>query len=247
MHRKSYEAVSRAPGSFSQFRRGVDLLLERGVPLVVKGTILPSNRGEMDELEAWARTIPAMTTPPSYVMLFDLRNRRDDSVKNLAIKSLRMSPEDALTVLTRHEAVYRRETAKFAARFMGPPAAELFRCGAGQGMSIDAYGRAQPCMGVRAPDLTVDVLVSSLTYALEDFGSLSEIRAMNAKYLRRCALCFLHGLCEQCPAKSWAEHGTLDTPVEYLCEVAHAQARHLGWLKEDENAWEVVDWRKRVA
>ena len=47
--------------------------------------------------------------------------------------------------------------AAFGARFMGPPGAGLFRCGAGHAISVDAYGRAQPCMGVRASDLTVDV------------------------------------------------------------------------------------------
>jgi hypothetical protein len=57
--------------------------------------------------------------------------------------------------------------------------------------------------------------------------------------------CFLKGLCEQCPAKSWAEHGTLDTPVEYLCDVAHAQAHWLGWLEENEHGWEVMNWKKR--
>ena len=41
---------------------------------------------------------------------------------------------------------------------MGPPGDALFGCGAGHGISVDAYGRAQPCMGVRAPELTVDVL-----------------------------------------------------------------------------------------
>ncbi len=49
------------------------------------------------------------------------------------------------------------------------------------------------------------------------------------------------------PAKSWTEHGTLDTPVEYLCEVAHAQARKLGLLGEDEKSWEVTDGQARVA
>jgi sulfatase maturation enzyme AslB (radical SAM superfamily) len=67
---------------------------------------------------------------------------------------------------------------------------------------------------------------------------LHELRATNPEYLRRCAKCFLKGLCEQCPAKSWAESGTLDTPVEYLCEVAHAQARYLGWLGKHEQGWE---------
>ncbi len=57
-------------------------------------------------------------------------------------------------------------------------------------------------------------------------------KATNLDYLARSALCFLKGLCEQCPAKSWMEHGTFDTPVEYLCRVAHAQALDLGLLKE---------------
>ena len=64
------------------------------------------------------------------------------------------------------------------------------------------------------------------------------MRARNPEYLKRCGRCRLRGLCEQCPARSWSEHGTLDTPVEYLCEVAHAQARDLGILKDGEMGWE---------
>jgi hypothetical protein len=58
--------------------------------------------------------------------------------------------------------------------------------------------------------------------------------------------CIKKGFCEQCPAKSWVEYGTLDTPIEYLCEVAHAQARYLGWLGENEQAWQVIDGPQRV-
>jgi hypothetical protein len=54
------------------------------------------------------------------------------------------------------------------------------------------------------------------------------------------------GLCEQCPSKSWMEHGTLDTPVEYLCEVAHAQTRYLGLLEGGEKAWQIDNWKERV-
>ena len=66
------------------------------------------------------------------------------------------------------------------------------------------------------------------------------------RVLRRCAVCFPKGLCEPCPAKSWAESGTLDTPAEYLCEVAHEQARDLGLLEPGESAWLITDWKARV-
>ena len=65
--------------------------------------------------------------------------------------------------------------------------------------------------------------------------------------MRRCGRCFLKALCLQCPAKAWAEHGTLDTPVDYLCEITHAQAVGLGLLVEGERAWDVADWKDRVA
>lgn len=48
------------------------------------------------------------------------------------------------------------------------------------------------------------------------------------------------------PAKSWVEHGTLDTPVEYFFGIAHAQARYLGLLEKDEMTWEIDDWRERI-
>ena len=51
---------------------------------------------------------------------------------------------------------------------------------------------------------------------------------------------------ERCPAKSWAESGTLDAPAEYLGEVAREQARDLGLLEPGERALEITDWKARV-
>lgn len=250
MHPASYDAVSRVPGSFAQFRRGVDLLLERNIPFVLKSALLPPNKNDMDEFEAWSQTIPWMDKNPRYSMFFDLRNRRDNEEKNRLIRSLRLSPEEGVAVLTRDAAKFRKNTNEFAQKFMGPPGDALFRCGAGCGLCIDAYGIAQPCMGVRAPELTRKVVgtesAAPLADALDFFTCLKEIKATHPDYLRRCAVCFLKGLCEQCPAKSWDENGTLDTPVEYLCAVAHEQARFMGWLKSGEMAWEVKDWKERV-
>jgi radical SAM protein with 4Fe4S-binding SPASM domain len=106
----------------------------------------------------------------------------------------------------------------------------------------------QPCLLLRHPDTVYDLKSGSLEDALRSFfPRLREWGATDAGYLARCAKCFLKGLCEQCPAKSWMEHGTLDTPVEYLCQVTHAQAADLGLINPGEKGWEVVDWKERVA
>jgi MoaA/NifB/PqqE/SkfB family radical SAM enzyme len=261
MRQESYEAVTCAPGSFCEFRRGVNLLLERRVPFIVKSALLPPNLHEIDEFEAWAMTIPWMTGRPNYVMMLDLRDRRDNATKNRLIESLRLSPEAAVAVYFRDEGRHRKWTSELALKLLRPPGDRLFSCEAceGQEATVDAYGRGQPCMKLRAAALAVDVVRAearppserdnggcSLRDSLESFTHLRELRATNPEYLRRCAVCFLKGICEQCPGKSWTEYGTLDTPVEYLCEMNHALVRHLGWLGENERGWLVKDWWERV-
>jgi len=248
MRRESYEAVSRAPGSFEAARRGIQLLMENKVPFVVKSALLPPNKGEMDEFEAWAASLPWTNQPPPYAMYFDLRGRRDSPRKNRLIQKLRVSPEDGLAVEARRREAFWVEMQRFCSGFMSVQGDRLFACGSGHGGGcVDAYGRLQLCMGLRHPDTVYDLQNGSLEDGVRNFfPKVRALKANNPDYLARCARCFLKGMCEQCPAKSWTEHGTLDTAVDYLCRVAHAHARYLGLLREDETAWLVRDWRSRV-
>jgi radical SAM protein with 4Fe4S-binding SPASM domain len=247
MKKKSYEAVTLRRGSFEMARRGIDLLLKRKTPFVVKWALLPANRHEIGAFESWSETIPWMQSPPSYSMFFDLRCRNTKK-KNRHIKELRLSPEDGLGILTRRKDNYIKQMKEFCRRFMHPPGVMLFSCGSGlRGGCVDAYGKFQPCLLLRHPDTVYDLKNGSLEDALTRFfPSVRGIRAANPEYLKRCARCFLKGLCEQCPAKSWSEYGALDTPVEYLCRIAHTQARFLGLIDNNENAWEVSDWKGRI-
>lgn len=246
MRRESYEAVTRKNGSYAEFRSGVQCLLDRKIPFVVKGVLLPPNKKEAADFEAWAAANPRMDAPPAYTMFFDLRGRRDSAAKNNRIRRLRVSPEEGLDILTKDADGYRKEMSAFFEKFLPPPDDRLFTCGIGPGC-VDAYGFFQPCLSLRHPDLTFDLKKGTLKEAVETgFPRLKEMRAANPVYLERCARCFLRGFCEQCPAKSWAEHGTLDTPVEYFCRVAHAQARFLGLITEREQAWDVRNSKERI-
>ncbi|MGV8110545.1 radical SAM protein [Methanospirillum sp.] len=246
MHPASYDAAAGVKGAYDEFKQGVDLLLSYGIHFVVKQALLPQNKAELEEFEAWAATIPGMDKSPGYSMNFDLRARRDDPEKNDRIKKLRLTPDETVAMLTRNPK-YVSGMQEFCGKFMQPPGDTLFSCGAGHGVCVDAYGYAQMCLPLRHPDTICDLRQYSLKEVLTNvFPEFRSIKAENPDYLKRCAVCFLKGLCEQCPSKSWMEYGTLDTPVEYLCEVAHAQARYLGMIGEEEHAWEVTDWKERI-
>jgi radical SAM protein with 4Fe4S-binding SPASM domain len=248
MERDSCEAVTRTPGSFEAAWQGMNMLLQEKVPFIVKGAVLPPNRLEVERFEQWASTIPWMDRPPLYSLLFDLRARRDSMEKNRHIRALRISPEDLIEFLSRRREEYLKEMGEFCSRFTQPPGSGLFPCSAGVGGAcMDAYGTLQLCLLLRHPDTVYDLKGSSLRHAIEEFfPQVRKFTARNHEYLRRCARCFLHGLCEQCPAQSWMEHGARDTPVEYLCEITHAQARDVGLLGEGEMGWEVKDWKERI-
>jgi radical SAM protein with 4Fe4S-binding SPASM domain len=244
MSQKSYEAVTRTPGSFDAARRGMALFQEKGIPFVVKAAVLPANKGDLDEFEAWAETIPGMDKPPAYSCFFDLRARRDSEEKNKLINKLRATPEEGIEIISRDRELYMEETRQFCTKFMKASGDRLFSCGAGHGACVDAYGFVQPCMLLRHPETVYNLKEGTLKEALTDFfPKLREWKSKNPDYLARCARCFLHGLCEQCPGRSWMEHGTLDTPVDYLCQVAHAKAMNLGLLCQGENAWEDMGTR----
>ncbi len=248
MKRSSYESVTRVSGSFEAAWRGIHLLLEKKVPFVVKGALLPPNREETEEFESWASTIPWMDTVTSYSIFFDLRARRDSRQKNISIKKLRLSPDEAVAFFFRRREEYLKEMREFCSQFTRPSGSNIFSCGAGvRSGCVDAYGHLQLCMLLRHPDTVYDLKRGSLKDALINFfPRIRKIQTDNHDYLTRCAHCFLQGLCEQCPARSWMEHGTLDTRVEYHCEIAHAQARALGLLDEGERAWQIDDWEERI-
>ena len=128
------------------------------------------------------------------------------------------------------------------------PGERLFPCGAGVASGcVNAHGGFQPCLLLRQPAFVYDLAGGSLEDALKSFfPRVRRIRASSPEYLTRCSRCKLKGFCEQCPAKSWMEHGNPDTPVEDICRAAHARAQDLGLLDPGERAWEAGDWPERV-
>jgi len=247
MKEQSYEAVSRVKGSFAAAMQGISLLIENHIPIVLKSIRLPGSDEEIDEFRHFAEKHSVNGKAGGISMDFNLRGRRDNEQKNTRISRLRATPQQTLAILSRDEDGYRKGQQQFAEKFMRPGGVDLFNCGCGKGGSVDAYGKLQPCLLMRHPDLVYDLKNGTIQEALDHyFPKVLQQQAQDPLYLERCAICFLKGLCNQCPAWSWMENGTLDTPVQYLCDVAHEQARFLGLINADEKAWQVENWQERI-
>jgi radical SAM protein with 4Fe4S-binding SPASM domain len=246
MSKESYEKVSAVSGSFEEFQRGVHLLQKNQVDFELKMAVLPDNLPDVPAYEHWLKTLFLGKQKPVYVVNFFERARHDNPEKNRRIRELRGQPEEGVELLARTD-YYFREMRDFCRQFSGVWGDKLFACGFGHSLCIDAYGFAQGCMLLRHPDLLFDLRAGTLAEALDVFfPKFFDRRARHPLFLQRCALCCLRGLCEQCPAHSWMEHGTLDTPVEYQCRIAHAHAIRLGFLAAGENGWEITDWQVRL-
>jgi radical SAM protein with 4Fe4S-binding SPASM domain len=247
--KETCEAVTCVPGSFVACRRGLGLLSKNGVAFTIKGAVLPPTRDEADAFETWAAGLPGHVGTPSFAMLFDLRSRRgEEKDKNGAISGLRSGGDEFVRFARRHGDEAVDEWRDFCRRSAGARGDRIFTCmPLAASAAVDPYGRLQFCLGLRHPDTVHDLTSGSLREAVTEFlPRLREMRAADPAYLERCGRCFLKGLCEQCPAKSWAEHGTLDTPVEYFCGIAHAQAIAAGLLDKGEKAWTVRDGSERA-
>lgn len=244
-----HERVTRVPGAFAGVREGLRLLRERRVPYALRGVVLPETRDEIVDERLWTAFLPEPAYRPGRVVSLNLRGRRDDEPRNDAIRARRLPPEEHADFLSAGDrGAYVRETAAFLSWSSKPRGDRLFTCGAGAGRAaVDAYGTVQPCLLLRHPDTVVPPGRGGLEHAVKVvFPRLRERRAADPAYLARCAVCPLADFCEQCPAQSWMEHGTLDTPVDYHCRAAHARARDVGLLAPGERAWTVTDWTDRL-
>lgn len=186
MSAATYDAVSCVPGSFAQFRQGIERLLAAGVPFLVKSVELPQNRHEMEQFRAWAATLPGAQPPISVTCQLDQRAHRDFPARVALIEALRMPPEQvALRLLAEPKAA--EDILALAAQWGGPTAA-LLPCGAGACAEpqVDAYGWMHACTLLRAHPVAYNLRQGSLADALQnDFPRLAGLRNENPLYQAR--------------------------------------------------------------
>jgi radical SAM protein with 4Fe4S-binding SPASM domain len=236
--REAYERVTRTPGSFDAFMRGIRVLEQGGVRARHKTIALRSNIDEFAAMAAFGRA----HTKDYFRFDFLLHLRYDrDAERNAEICAERLVYEEiAAAELSDEEraGALRRECRLAAASDVPAEPGRIFQCGVGQGFTIGYDGLLRLCSSLWHPDYVADVRREPLAAAWRRLVSKARAaRTRDVAFLERCGVCRLTDLCLYCPAHLYLENGSLTQPTDDFCEGARARALVFGEApREDDGA-----------
>ena len=228
---QTYERVTRKPGSFVSFIRGLDLLLSNGIKVRLKAMALRSNVIEIPEI-AWycrERSKDYFRFDPFLHLRLD-----GDPVRNEEIRSERLSSEEVVA-LEQSDPDRFKSLEDNCDRVILPDIQQdvcnhLFRCGAGTSSFTLGYdGLFRLCSSLYQPDCIYDLKQGNLTDAWHNFvPRVLDMQSNRREFLENCRRCSLINLCMWCPAHAYLEEGEIDAQVDFFCEIAHSRAKALG-------------------
>jgi radical SAM protein with 4Fe4S-binding SPASM domain len=220
--REAYDALTQIPGSYDRCMRGIRMLLDRKLPLKLKTVPTTVNRHEVYEMQRMAEQDFGVD------FKFDplVNPRTDCSQSPIAV---RLTSEDAVA-LDFHEPRRRADYQKLIERDLAAPAnsfssEDMYTCGGGlTSCAIDPYGQISIC--VLSHQESYDWRSGDFRTGWDDF--LGRVRSKKRTRQTKCDSCRIHSLCGMCAANGELEKGDAESPVEFLCEVAHLRAMTLG-------------------
>jgi len=218
--RETYEKLTGIPGSYDRCLRGIDLLLERKLPLKLKTVALSINKHEIPLMRQ-------MATDRGVEFTFDamINPRIDCSASPLAV---RLKPSEIVQLDL--ENLERVSEWRRLARDHGSPVTvegesrQIYECGGGlNSFAVDPYG-----------DLSICVLSHVDRYNVRE-GNFREgwekyllaVRTRKTTRPTKCNGCGLKSMCGMCAANGELENGDAESPVDFLCQVAHLRAETL--------------------
>jgi radical SAM protein with 4Fe4S-binding SPASM domain len=220
--RETYEALTAVPGSYDRCLRGIRLLKERGLPLKLKTVATSINKHEVVAMRRFAEEELGV----EFKMDGQINPRIDCSQSPLAV---RLTPEEVVALdMNAPKGV--NEYRRLAKRDLeNPPSLSLidtvYFCGGGMtSFAINAFGEIGIC--VISQQETFDIREAGVKQVWEE--SLMRLRTHKRTRVTKCARCKIQSLCGMCPANGEMENGDRESPVSFLCHVAHLRAAVIG-------------------
>lgn len=216
--KSTYEKMTRTLGSFDRCMKGIQILLDQGIPLRLKTLVTTVNKHEFFEIKDFA---DSRGIDFRFDALINARISRNRDVTKVRI------PPNEVVEMDQFDPGRKRDFLRLFERKPGQNQRPhlLYNCGGGiNNFHVDPYGHLQLCSMSRTP--SYDLRSGSFEEGWYDF--FPSVRRQEFQHQTRCATCALRAVCDQCPGWAQLEHGDPEAPVDYLCEVAHLRAGAYG-------------------
>jgi radical SAM protein with 4Fe4S-binding SPASM domain len=220
--KETYEVLTQIPGSYERCLRGIKLLRDRGLPLKLKTVATSINKHEISAMRQFAEEQLGV----EFKIDGQINPRIDCSQSPLAV---RLTAEEVVA-LDLHAPKGVSEYRRLAKRDLeNPPKLAknetVYFCGGGMNsFAINAYGGMGIC-----------VISQQETFSIRGVGarrvweeSLLHLRTRKRTRMTKCIQCRIQSLCGMCPANGELENGDRESPVKFLCNVAHLRAAAIG-------------------
>jgi len=226
----TFESITRKPGSFAVFMKGLNLLLSNQIKVNLKAVALRSNLDEFYKIVRFCeeRIKGYFRFDPFLILRLDNNKER-----NTEIKEERLTPKE-IAKLEQQNPQRLQVMEKNCDKLINPGFSKvkcnhIFHCGAGKiNCTIGYNGFFRLCPALNHPDCIYDLRKGTVTEAWNNFvPQIRNFRSDKKEFFEKCRICGLFNLCMWCPANAYLETGKLDGFVKYFCEVAHARKRML--------------------
>lgn len=209
---ETYDAVTQSAHGFKAFRQGVQLLVDRKLPVSLKTMILKSNQHEMEDIRRWAED--EMGRPFRFDAIVNPRLNG-----NCDVLDERIAPEEVARIQYGSDDEIGRFDQLQIKAAQSAPDQRLFKCGAGIGsVHVDPQGCMHPCMMWR---ITPYDFLSGTVQGWKNH--VAELRRRTAPANTDCSLCHSRFACGNCPAASLLETGTAGKSLDYYCRINKAR------------------------
>ena len=212
--RETYEQVTRVPGSFDRCMRGIHLLMERKLPLMLKSMAISLNTHEIWDMKRFVEDDLGL----DFKFDTEINPRCDCSQSPLEV---RPSPAEVVE-LDLQDPSRVTEWKRFTDAFRNRKKSDrIWQCGGGLcTFAIDPYGSLHMC--VLSQDGSYDLSRGHFQEGWEQ--ALYQVRQKRITRQTKCVTCGIRSMCGMCPANAELECRDAEIPVDFLCHVAHLRA-----------------------
>ena len=226
MDEETYANLCHYHGGYEKTLRGIRLLREQGVDVRIGGSIVRTNKGDLDKLLDLEAELGVPVRVDTYMMPATRERELPYNIQS------RLNPEEAaqarIHALKRvmepelfHEYVWQS-----VEKADHPEPAEAkpghMTCMAGQcSFTINWQGEMRPCVILSEPAVSVFEVgfEAAWKYIVEEADKI----LLNAK----CSTCYVRHLCRTCAASALLETGSYDGVPDYMCRYAEESLRLL--------------------